>query len=98
MSEPIADQRVEPSPDVLTQRLPDGDLVLLDLATERYFGLDSTGTAMWETLEATCDVGQAHARLAERFDVDPEVLRRDLDTFVGRLAAKGLLRRGDHPA
>jgi hypothetical protein len=82
-------------PDVLVQRLPEDELVLLDLVSEEYFGLDVTGTAMWLALTETGDVDRARERLLHEFDVDPEVLRRDLDTFITRLSGRGLLRVGD---
>jgi hypothetical protein len=96
--DPMLDRRVEMPPDVLVQRLPGNELVLLDLATEEYYGLDTTGTIMWEELTETGHLGRAYGRLRDRFDVDAEVLRRDLDTFVRRLADRGLLQLGDHPS
>jgi hypothetical protein len=96
--ESTLEQRVEMAPDVLVQRLPDDELVLLDLTTEKYFGLDATGTAMWDELTETRHVGHAYDRLRDRFDVAPEVLRHDLDTFVRRLAERGLLQLGGDPS
>jgi hypothetical protein len=98
MDEPDLDRAVTAPEDVLVQRLPDDELVLLDLATEEYYGLDATGTVMWDVLTETGHLDVAYTRLQDRFDVDPGVLRRDLDTFVSRLADRGLLRLGRHPA
>jgi hypothetical protein len=38
---------VVPSPEVLVQEL-EGEAVLLNLASERYFGLDDVGTRIWQ--------------------------------------------------
>lgn len=81
--------------DVLVQRLADDESVFLNLATEEYFGLDPNGTAMWDALTRSGSTDLALAQLLDRFDIDAETLRRDLDAFVQQLAAKGLLRVGD---
>jgi hypothetical protein len=77
-------------PDVLVQELQ-GESVLLNLKSGRYFGLDEVGTRMWaaltaaESLQAACD-----ALLAE-YDVDAERLRDDLRALVEKLVEHGLL-------
>jgi hypothetical protein len=86
---------VRQPPDVLVQRLPEDELVLLDLASEEYFGLDESGTAMWLALTETGDVDRARVRLQQEFDVAPEVLQRDFDAFVSRLRDRGLLHVGE---
>ena len=91
MSEPPAGQGVAVPTDVLVQRLPDEELVILNLATEQYFGLDRTAARMWATLTEAGDVERAYLQLRDRFDVEPEVLRRDFDAFVEQLRGRGLL-------
>jgi hypothetical protein len=85
------DGRVTVPEDVLVQRLPDDESVFLNLATEQYYGLDPTGTAMWAALTETGSVAAALERLAGEFDVDREVLSRDLDALVERLVGRGLI-------
>ena len=43
---------------VLIRRL-DGESVLLNLDSERYFGLDATGTRMWELVTSHPSIGSA---------------------------------------
>lgn len=83
---------------VLVQRLSDDESVFLNLATEEYFGLDAVGTAMWDALVGSGTVDAALVRLEERFDVDSEVLARDLETLVAKLTERGLLRLGTDPS
>ncbi len=80
--------------DVLVQKLPDGDAILVHLATEECFTLDGTGTAMWDALVATGGLETALGVLRERFDIPEDMLRRDLEALVSRLAGKGLLLCG----
>lgn len=46
---------------VLTRNL-DGELVMLNLENERYYGLDDIGTHCWEALETSANLAQAYAR------------------------------------
>jgi hypothetical protein len=49
---------------VLIRRL-DGESVLLNLKSERYFGLDATGTRMWELATTQPCIALALAKLQE---------------------------------
>jgi hypothetical protein len=75
---------------VLVRHL-DGESVLLNLETEKYFGLDTTGTRMWELLTSSPSVDAAYARLLEEFEVDPKLLRTHLTELLSRLLEYGLL-------
>lgn len=65
---------------------------MLELDSEHYFRLDDVGSRMWELLSEGGDVDSAYARLLEEYEVDAGVLRADLEDFIERLTAKGLLR------
>ena len=75
---------------VLVRHL-DGESVLLNLETEKYFGLDSTGTRMWELVTSSPNIETAYGALAREFEVEPEVLRTHLAELVGQLVENGLL-------
>jgi hypothetical protein len=89
---------VEVPDEVLVQRLPDDESVFLNLATEEYYGLDASGTAMWDALTETGRTELAFDRLLSEFDIDAETLGRDLDAFVRQLAGSGLLRLREDPS
>lgn len=72
-------------------RFLEGESVLLNLDTERYFGLDGTGTRMWKAVTAAPDIDSAYQELLEEFDVDPELLRSNLTDLLGQLLENGLL-------
>ena len=82
---------VEVPSDVLFQELK-GEAVLLNLETERYYGLDSVGTRMWELLAVDGDVAGAFEQLSKEYDVPPDVLRRDMAGLIAKLAQLGLLK------
>ena len=88
---PIAfDQRVTIPPDVLIQEL-DGESVVLNVTTERYFGLDPIGTRMWSALTTLDSIEAAYDSLLAHFDVGAERLRQDLEILVTELVDHGLL-------
>ena len=76
---------------VLVRHL-DGESVLLNLETEKYFGLDATGKRMWEVATQSASLEAAYVALAQEFDVEPEVLRSNLAELMARLIENGLLK------
>ncbi len=88
------DKRVSVPPDVLVRDVQ-GESVLLNLATESYFGLDEVGTAMWRALVSAASLEEACRTLMDEFDVEPARLRADMEDFVGRLEQAGLVEVKD---
>jgi hypothetical protein len=70
----------------------DGEAVLLNLETEKYFGLDTTGTRMWQLLIDSPCIEAAYGKLTEEFEVEPEVLRQHLAELLRELVQNGLLK------
>lgn len=73
-------------------RFLEGESVLLNLETERYFGLDATGTRMWQLLTVSPNIDAAYQGLLEEYDAEPELLRSNLSELLGRLVENGLLQ------
>lgn len=84
------DMRVSVPSDVLVSALGD-ESVILNLKSECYFGLDPTGTRMWELLTTSESIQAAYESLLREYEVQGEQLRRDLDELVEKLVAQGLL-------
>ena len=85
------ENRVVVPPHVLVRHL-DGESVLLNLETEKYFGLDATGTRMWDLVTASANIDAAYTQLLEEFEVEPQTLRGDLNDLMDRLIEHGLLQ------
>lgn len=68
----------------------DRESVLLNLDSERYFGLDEIGTRMFSLLTSSSSVQAAYETLLQEFDVDAELLRHDLLSLADKLVAQGL--------
>jgi hypothetical protein len=73
-------------------RFLDKESVLLNIETERYFGLDETGTRMWQLVTAAPKIEVAYGQLLEEYDVEPDLLRANLTDLVSRLVENGLLQ------
>jgi hypothetical protein len=70
----------------------DGELVLLNVETGVYFGLNRTGTKVWELLGERSDVDDVLSALERAYPVERETLRRDLDALIADLEKSGLVR------
>jgi hypothetical protein len=70
----------------------DGESVLLNLESERYFGLDATGTRMWELVTSQPCIALALEKLLEEYEVEPEVLQSHLAQLLSGLVENGLLQ------
>ena len=81
------------SDDVLHQEVG-GEAVLLDLASEQYFGLDPVGTRIWTLLDGSTSLEQVHAKLCAEYDADPTRIASDVMTLVQALLDAGLVKSG----
>ena len=86
----MTEKRVCARPDVLARELQ-GQLVVLNLDSETYFGLDSVGTRFWTVLTSTPSVRAAVDLLRDEFDVDPADLEADVCDLIDRLKEEGLV-------
>lgn len=81
------------APDVLFQEVG-GEAVLLNLASERYFGLDAVGTRIWQLIEQNTPVADIVARIGDEFDAPGEAIERDVDVLLQQLVDAGLIALG----
>lgn len=83
-------KRVSVPAHVLVRQV-EGELVLLNLQNQRYFGLDEVGTRMWTVLTAAESVQTAYETLLAEYDVEADLLRQNLQELIEHLRANGLL-------
>ena len=82
--------RVRVPDDVLISNLQE-ESVILNLNSERYFGLDNVGTRMLSALSTSNSIEDAYELLLAEYDVDAQVLRQDLSSLVENLVQQGLV-------
>jgi hypothetical protein len=82
-------------PDGVVSRAFDAELLLLNLGTGTYHGVDATGARMLELLRETDgDVRLSVERLADEHGVESQEIAGDLVDFCAQLAERGLLEVG----
>ncbi len=69
----------------------DGEMVLLDMESENYFGLDEVGTSIWQAMQEYETLQEVLNAMLEQYDVEEEVLEKDLSDFVEKLVESGLV-------
>jgi hypothetical protein len=80
------------APSVISRELS-GEMVLLDLESGVYYGLDAIGTRVWQLLMQRNAVADICTTLLDEYNVAADVLRDDVSRLVGELCDKGLVTR-----
>lgn len=78
------------SPDAVFRDL-DGEAVILDLDAGTYYGLNETGTRIWQLLAEGRDEEAIAATLTAEYDVRLEDARHHVATLIGDLLARRLI-------
>lgn len=81
--------RVILSENIFAQEV-DGEMVLMDMESEEYFGLDAIGAVFWQVLQEAGTLEKALEHLLDRYDTEEAVLKKDLIEFVEKLKTNGL--------
>jgi len=84
------DQKITFADTVFAQEV-DGEMVLLDMNSENYFGLDEVGTSIWQAMQEKENLKEVFEILLEQYEVEEDVLKNDL-TFVEKLEESGLVK------
>jgi hypothetical protein len=82
--------RVRVPDDVLISNLQE-ESVILNLDSERYYGLDDVGTRFLSVLNTSDSIEAAYEVLRDEYDVDAHNLRQDLIELVEDLVKQGIL-------
>ena len=82
------------SESVVTADLGD-ELVLLDVHSGTYFGVDPIGARIWQLIGQGRTEEEIVLDLLTEYEVEATVLRLDVRNFLELLLAKGLLRERD---
>lgn len=69
----------------------DGEMVMMDVETGVYFGLDAIGTDIWKRLEAPVTVADLTADLVGDYDAAPETIERDVLALLTDMKTRGLV-------
>jgi hypothetical protein len=67
------------------------EAVLLNLATQSYYALNTVGARMLQALTNSDSIGEAYAILEMEYEADPAVLKADLKELIDQLLEQGLV-------
>ncbi len=79
---------------VLLREVAD-EAVILNLNTERYYGLDRVGTRFWIALTTSATIQEAIDTLLSEYAVDRATLEQDMHALLDKLIAQGLIELRD---
>ena len=80
--------------DVLISNLQE-ESVILNLDSERYYGLDNVGTRFLSVLNTSESIEAAYEVLRNEYRVDAQSLRQDLLALIENLLKQGILIRAN---
>lgn len=73
----------------------EGDSVLLDIDSSRYYRLNLVGSHIWSELSSPKTVAELRTAILGSFDVDEERCSNDLEALLSSLNASGLIEISD---
>jgi Coenzyme PQQ synthesis protein D (PqqD) len=70
----------------------DGEIVMMSVNNEQYYGLDAVGSRIWELIAQPRSVFEVCETLLSEFQVDRDTCQRDVLKFVEHLYAEKIIR------
>jgi hypothetical protein len=75
----------------LSARTIADETIVLSLPSSRYFTISGVGVRLFELLAEETSVDELVTTITEEYEVDPVVVRRDVEVFLDRLRDAQLL-------
>lgn len=87
----MADRFVQ-NKEIIQSKIAD-EVVMLDVESGFYFGLNSVGSIIWNHLEKPITFDELIASLIGQFDIDKETCQKDTMEFIVQLLEKNIIRK-----
>ncbi|TRC95789.1 PqqD family protein [Mesorhizobium sp. WSM4303] len=91
---PSEHDRVSASKDAVACEFGNG-LALLDMRSNIYYSLNSVGAYIWELIQEPKPIVEIRSAVLERYNVEPERCKADVNGLLKGLADAGLARLHD---
>jgi hypothetical protein len=69
----------------------DGEAVLLNPHTGKYFGMNAVGCSFWEKIDGHSTVAEIIDQLLEEYEVTRSVLEKDLHELIDAMLKKNII-------
>lgn len=90
MIEIAESDRFSPREDLVLEEIED-EVVILDLKSNNYFGLNPVARLVWQKLDQDSSVGEIIKVIAEQFEVERQQVADDVRDFLREALAAGLV-------
>ena len=74
------------------------ELVMMSAEKGNYIGLSEVGARIWDIIETPSDVAAVCDRLQQEYEVDPDVCRAEVESFLSELVKHGAIALDQTPA
>jgi len=95
---PAADSRVQIADTEVVARVFDGEAIIINLASGKYYSMDRVGTLAWRLLTGGYSLKDAAALLAGRYGMDEGTVAVDVGRLADQLMEEGLVTAMDNQA
>ena len=69
----------------------EGETVILDSVSGKYFALDAVATRIWQWIRVPCTVESVYERAMSEYNVSQDRCAVDISEFIKRLQEQGLI-------
>ncbi|MBF0406255.1 MAG: PqqD family protein [Candidatus Riflebacteria bacterium] len=82
--------KIKSSDELISTPVKD-ELVMMNVETGKYFGLNHVATTVWQNLQNEISVADLCEKVCSEFEVSPEVCRSEVMAFLETLHQKDLI-------
>ncbi len=68
-----------------------GEAVILNMKNGKYYGVNSVGASIWAAIQVPISFGDILSALLAEYEVDEEICRQSIATFLEKMAREGLI-------
>ncbi len=91
MGSEVAEAPVRLREGAVSWREVDGEVIVLDLETSDYLGVNASGTVLWLLLAGGTTAAAMRRALVERFGIGAEQAATDVEAFLAAARSRRLL-------
>ncbi len=69
----------------------EGDSIILNVRTGKYYSLNSVGSRFWELIETPVTIESIHNTFLDEYNADSELIQKDVYLLIHKLVNAGLV-------
>jgi hypothetical protein len=91
-------QHLKPNSEEVAAKVMDGEAILINLSNGIYYSMDKVGAVLWELVEKNFSPEEMIAFIINRYDVESEQARTDVERLLKELVDEKLILEADSVA